>query len=254
MSAQDAERGEELDTDGPVGVLQEASTLLYAKVKDYIRVKVNTGEWLPGHRLPSENEFVTLLDVSRMTAHRALRELAADGAIIRIRGKGSFVAPVRMRRSLFQGVPNIADEIRQRGGHHSAHVILFREEACNPEISESLGLDFGATVGHSVIVHKEDDLPIQIEDRFINLQVATDYLSQDFSVKTPNEYLTSIASISKLEQSIEAVNASTWECKVLVISRNHPCLLIRRRTWTQEGVVSAVRLLYPGNRYRLESS
>ena len=48
--------------------------------------------------------------VSRMTAHRALRELAADGSIVRIKGRGSFVAP-RKRSATVMGVRNIADEI-----------------------------------------------------------------------------------------------------------------------------------------------
>ena len=64
---------------------------LYMKLKDYVRSRVESGEWKVGHRVPSENELVNILGVSRMTANRALRELADEGLVVRLRGKGSFV-------------------------------------------------------------------------------------------------------------------------------------------------------------------
>lgn len=232
---------------------KETPSPLYARLKHYIRSRVETGEWPPDHRVPSENELVDSLGVSRMTANRALRELAAEGVVTRIRGKGSFVA-AKKRSSQFQSVPNIADEIGARGGQHSAGVILLQNEACGPELAEALGLALGAAAIHSIIVHKENDLPIQIEDRFVNPAIAPDYIHQDFRIATPNGYLSGMAPIEKAEQFIEAVGAQPWECRLLAIARTEPCLLVRRRTWSRAGVVSAVRLLYPGSRYRLESA
>lgn len=226
---------------------------LYAKLKHHVRSRIDTGEWQPGHRVPSENELVGLLGVSRMTANRALRELAAEGVVVRIRGKGSFVA-VKKRSSLFQGVPNIADEIQARGGRHGAHVVLLQDEACGPELADALDIEIGTPAAHSIIVHKEDDLPIQIEDRFVNPAIAPDYLGQDFTRTTPNSYLSAVAPIVRAEQFIEAVGAQPWEVKLLGIGRTEACLLVRRRTWSSEGIVSSVRLLYPGTRYRLETT
>ncbi|RIX97754.1 histidine utilization repressor [Aureimonas flava] len=228
-------------------------TPLYARLKHYIRSRVESGEWPPEHRVPSENEFVEHLGISRMTANRALRELAAEGIVTRVRGKGSFVSS-RKRSSAFQSVPNIADEITLRGRQHHAEVIVHQHEICGPDLAEALDGAIGASVFHSVIVHKEDDLPIQIEDRFVNPDRARAYLEQDFLAVTPNSYLSAVAPIVRSEQFIEAVTAQPWECRLLGIGRSEPCLLVRRRTWSREGVVSAVRLVYPGSRYRLEST
>lgn len=226
---------------------------LYAQLKDYIRERVQRGEWPTDHRVPSENELVDQLGVSRMTANRALRELAAEGVVIRIRGKGSFVA-AQKRSSMFQSVPNIANEIRERGGQHSTSIVLLQREVCDPELAEALGLEVGACAFHSILLHKEDDLPIQIEDRYVNSEVVPGYLEQDFSAETPNSYLSRMAPILRAEQFIEAVLAQPWECRHLIIGRTEPCLLVRRRTWSEAGVVSAVRLTYPGSRYRLETA
>ena len=225
---------------------------LYAKLKDYVRSRIDSGEWPPGHRVPSENELVELLGVSRMTANRALRELATEGRVLRIRGKGSFVT-VRKRSSLFQSVPNIAEEIQDRGGRHGARIVLLQEEVCGPALADALEIGIGSPAAHSIIVHEEDGLPIQIEDRFVNPVVAPDYLGQDFTRTTPNGYLSIVAPIVRAEQFIEALCAQPWECKLLGIGRSEACLLVRRRTWSEHGLASSVRLLYPGTRYRLET-
>jgi len=230
----------------------EQQVPLYEKLKAYVRSRVDAGEWQPDHRVPSENEFVDMLGISRMTVNRALRELAAEGVVVRIRGKGSFVAP-KKRSSLFQSVPNIADEIRARGGSHSPQVVLLQEEVCGPELADVLEVETGQRVVHSVILHKEDDVPIQIEDRFVNPRFAPDYLTQDFNVTTPNGYLSTVAPIVRAEQFIEAIGAYPWEYRLLGIAKSEPCLLVRRRTWCEAGLVSTVRLLYPGTRYRLET-
>ena len=40
---------------------QASDKPLYVTLKDYVRSRVETGEWAVGHRVPSENELVELL-------------------------------------------------------------------------------------------------------------------------------------------------------------------------------------------------
>lgn len=228
-------------------------TPLYERLKADIKQRIESGEWPADHRVPSENELAETLNVSRMTANRALRELAMEGVIVRVQGRGSFVAN-RKRSAPFMGVRNIADEIAERGSQHGSQVILAQTEICGHELAEALDIPVGMQAFHSVILHREDDLPIQLEDRFVNAAVAPEYLDQDFRATTPNAYLTNVAPISHTEQFVEAVLPQPWECRHLAIARSEPCLLIRRRTWSGDRIVTSVRLLYPGSRYRLESS
>ncbi len=225
---------------------------LYAGVKQMILDRIHSGEWPPKHRVPSENELVVELGVSKMTANRALRELASEGELIRIQGVGSFVAERKGSSALFE-VRNIAEEIAERGHVHEASVIVIARETASPEVADGLGLAIGDAVFHSLIVHSENGVPVQIEDRFVNPSAAPDYLDQDFSSLTPNAYLTAAAPLSGSEHVVEAAMPQGWECKLLTILKSEPCLTIRRRTWSGKEIVSIARLIYPGHRYRLET-
>src|SRR5205807_10167209 len=95
----------------------------YLQVKDFILERIAGGALRAGERVPSENELVRELAVARMTANRALRELAADGVLVRVAGVGTFVAEQRVHSHPLE-VRNIADEIRSRGHDHEAKIVV----------------------------------------------------------------------------------------------------------------------------------
>ncbi|MBC3412666.1 histidine utilization repressor [Pseudomonas sp. SWRI51] len=229
----------------------EGPAPLYARVKQMIIQQIENGSWPPHHRVPSESELVAELGFSRMTINRALRELTAEGLLVRMQGVGTFVAEPKSRSALFE-VNNIADEIASRGHQHSCQVITLVEEAAGSERALALDMREGQRVFHSLIVHYENGVPVQIEDRYVNAAIAPDYLRQDFTRQTPYEYLSRVAPLTEGEHVVEAILAEPDECHLLQIEPGEPCLLIRRRTWSGRQPVTAARLIHPGSRHRLE--
>jgi GntR family histidine utilization transcriptional repressor len=171
---------------------------------------------------------------------------------VRMMGVGTFVAATKTASPLFE-VKNIADEIQRRGHRHRTEVVFVREEETDHG-QTFLRESVGKRVFHSLMVHFEDETPIQVEDRFVNPNEAPDYLRQDFTAITPNNYLSDVAPLVRGEHVVEAVLGSPDECELLRIDRGEPCLLIRRRTWSANGLVSAARLIHPGSRNRLEGT
>lgn len=223
---------------------------LYQQLKHMILEHIRSGEWPRGHRVPSESELVRQHGVSRMTANRALRELTAEGFLRRERGAGSFVADALAQSSLVE-VRDIAEEITTRGHRHSADVVQIEMQAATIELAEAFGLQDGAPIFHSILVHRENNIPIQLEDRYVSPTLVPDYLSQDLARQTPHAYLMAQAPLSEAEHVIEAVLPAEWEQTLLALEQAEPCLLLRRRTWSRGGLVSRARLLFPGSRYRL---
>lgn len=222
----------------------------YQQIKQFILQNIESGEWPEHAPVPSENALAQQFSVSRMTARRALQELSEQGVLTRTQGAATCVASIKSQSSLIE-IRNIADEIHERGHQHQAKMLDVSSLNAEKSVAIQLGISEGEQVFRSVILHFENALPVQLEERYVSPKVVPEYLSQDFSVITPHTYLSKVAPLTEADHLIEATTASTLEADYLQIEPNQPVLKIQRRTWSSSAVVSFAILLHPGNRYRL---
>jgi GntR family histidine utilization transcriptional repressor len=225
---------------------------LYARVKSHILAQIQSGAWAPGTRVPSENELVEEFRISRMTANRALRELFAEGFVERVPGVGTFVKEPPARSSLME-LRNIAEEIEARGHRYSARLLARGETAANAALAEEFECAEKAALFHIVIVHEENGVPVQLEDRYVNAAAAPDFMAQDFARVTPTAYLVSVLPVDELEHTVEAVLPTADQQRQLHIPASEPCLALHRRSWSRGRVVTVATLTYPASRYALYS-
>ena len=224
---------------------------LYAQIKAFITQKIQTGAWPPGHRLPSESELVALFGVARMTVNRALRELVEQGRIVRVAGVGSFVADVKPQSTLLR-IAHIAVEVRARGHDYRCDCRVAERVAAAPDVAVWLDLRPGESVFHAVCLHLENDVPVQLEDRYVNPACAPNYLEVDFDSITPTQYLLEVAPLWEAQYTVMAALASPQEARWLGISGREPCLVVVRRTSNLGTPITLVRLTHPGSRYQLD--
>lgn len=222
----------------------------FARVKQHLKDGLAAGRWPAGAQMPSETDLVAEFGVSRMTVGRALRELQAEGLVTRTQGVGSFAAPLH-RVSSQLTLHDLHDEIQARGHLHQAHVHLQRSETAAKALAEQLGVAAGAKVFHTLIVHSENGVPLQCEDRYVNPACAPDYLRHDFSQTTPTHVLFDSTALWRAQYSIEAARATAQEARLLRIAPDEPCLIVVRRTFTRDAVITLARLVHPGARYAL---
>lgn len=74
-------------------LLEKRKPPRYIQLIEYIQHNIDSGEWGPHHKLPSEQMFSEQFNFARGTVRQAMSELANAGVIYRIQGKGSFVGP-----------------------------------------------------------------------------------------------------------------------------------------------------------------
>jgi GntR family transcriptional regulator, histidine utilization repressor len=223
---------------------------LYRQIKDDIAARIKAGVWQAGRRLPSENELVETLGVSRMTINRALRELTRDGMLVRVHGVGTFVAEPRRHASLVQ-LRDIAEEIREAGRSHRLEVLLLESTHASPMVAQRMQTGRGGALFHLKAVHFQDDIPVLFEDRFVNPRLAPDFLAADFSRVTATGYLVDLITPDEMEHVVQAVLPVAEVAAALNIERSEPCLKLSRRTFKADTVVTAASLYYPGSRYSL---
>jgi len=249
-NAKPAERAHQTLETADIGAEADAPLARYAQVKTYIRGKIEAGTWRPGDRVPSELSLVDSLGVSRMTINRALRELTAEGWITRLSGVGTFVAEAKPQSTLLM-IAHIGDEIRARGHEYTSETILVQRESAPAAVANALSLPPSSSVFHLICVHRENGVPVRLEDRYVNPAVAPELLEQDFTILRPSEYLAATVPAHEIEHVVDACLPTRSEAELLEMAPDEPCLTLVRRTWSGDAAVTFVRFVHPGSRYRL---
>jgi len=227
----------------------------YQIVKQHILDRIATGELPPGARIPSENELVAALGISRMTVNRAIRELAQEGRVVRLAGVGSFVAEGGAGEGGAPGVavPSIRDWVAAKGGAHRWEVIERATFAARPELARLYGLAPGTELGFALIRHTRDGEPIQVEERYVNLGVVPRFRDADLSATLPDDLLAQTIAGGVTHVTVEAQPASGSIGWLLGGQTGDACLLLVKRLETKGAVASVVRLFHPTG-FHLETS
>ena len=229
---------------------KDSAQPLYKQIKDEINSRISQGLWRPGQKIPSENALVDSLKVSRMTVHRALRDLTREGVLNRVHGLGTFISEPPQHASLIQ-LKDIAEEVNSRNQQHTSKVLLNLKIKASAEIARKMELAQAAYVFYLEMVHYQDDVPIQLERRYVNPKLVPEFMNIDFNRQTSTNYLISLFRPDEMEHRVQAVLADQKIADILMIDNAKPCLKLSRRTWKDSQVVTFVTMLYPGHLYDL---
>ena len=110
---------------------------IYEQIQTELRRLMQTGVLPPGSRLPSVRELAGQLAINPNTIQRAYRELEADGYILSVAGKGSFVAQVdqlaeQQKKQAADAFRAAAQKLRQLGLTQAQLAQLLTEEEPTP--------------------------------------------------------------------------------------------------------------------------
>ncbi len=226
-----------LDGDGP----------LHAQIRRALGSAILTGRIPPGGRIPPESELMTLFGASRMTVHRALAALAAEGLVRRNRRAGTVASPEARGRAVFE-IWDIGAEIRASGQEHR-HEILSR--LLRPASGGEMDLPDGAMLLDITTRHLADVTPMQVEERMINLDAAPDAATESFAATPPGRWLLDHVPWTEAEHAIHAAAAPARVAKLLDMKAGDAALVVERRTWNGATPVTFARLWHAGERHRL---
>lgn len=97
----------------------------YMELVDWVKEQIDQGTFIPGHKMSSENEMVTMFGVSRQTVRRALTELEREGIIESRRGSGTYIN-------------NIFNEQKLKNTMNVAVITTYVEEYIFPTIIQEI--------------------------------------------------------------------------------------------------------------------
>ncbi|WP_130951437.1 GntR family transcriptional regulator, partial [Klebsiella pneumoniae] len=82
------------------GLQQNTSVPLYRQLKDKILSDISSGKLAEGEKIPTEIELSELYNISRITVRNAVKELVAEGYLVKKQGKGTFVCLPKIERKV----------------------------------------------------------------------------------------------------------------------------------------------------------
>ncbi|MEI4507230.1 UTRA domain-containing protein [Sphingopyxis sp. CCNWLW253] len=213
------------------------------RIREEIAASIQSGEWRPGDRVPTEQELAARYGCARATVSKALGELAASGLVERRRKAGTFVAhpPVH---SAVMTVPDLAELIAARGE-------AYRWELASLETADAGGDPLSGPALRIEGVHMAAGEAFALERRFIALSEVPEAAGADFAKVAPGTWLLGHIPWTQARHVIRAVNPTRKEAALLTIGAGAACLELDRTTWRAGRVVTHVRQLFRGDRFDL---
>lgn len=115
--------------------------LLSQQAKQAVIDYINTMDLASSTKLPREESMAEMLGVSRITVRKALADLAAEGRIFRIQGKGTFVNEQSANiKVTFNPAMEFTQMIRKSGFVPSIKILKVRENKKREDICHILNL------------------------------------------------------------------------------------------------------------------
>lgn len=146
---------------------------LYHQMAKAIEKNIESGALAPGERLENEIALAERLRVSRPTARRALQQLVDLGMLVRKRGVGTQVAPVRVRRKV--DLTSLSDDLAGSGRTPTTTVLEYSAGPGSAEITEVLEIPLGSEVVTVRRLRYADGEPLALMTNHLALEIAPSY-------------------------------------------------------------------------------
>ncbi|WII95246.1 UTRA domain-containing protein [Moraxella haemolytica] len=228
-------------------------TPAYQTIKNTILANIHAGVWQAGQAIPTEHALCDSFGVSRMTVNRALKELADEYVLERRQGSGTFVAQKQFHHT-FVEVRNIAYDIIANG--QAYHATVLDKKIINHQDLGKLKtvFDIPTDVYFVAIVHYADNVPLQLEERWVSAKLVPDFIHQDFENINTSQYLIDTVPLERGHYRIFASNADKHVAAALDIKPKDAILVLERTTLSKGCVVTLVKMSHVGGRYEFSGT
>lgn len=147
---------------------QIKKTNLKTQVRAELEGYINEMDLEVSNKLPREEELCRILGISRVTLRSVLDDLAAEGIIIRIHGKGTFVNPhFREIDCRFDQAIHFPDLIRNSGFQPRMETLYIRVETAEKDVAEALKIPLESQVWTALKVFYADEHPCAVSYDYV---------------------------------------------------------------------------------------
>jgi GntR family transcriptional regulator len=208
----------------------------------YYQLKHILREWVtqvqPGDLVPSEAELCQQYSVSRTTVRKALSDLAQEGLVYTIQGKGTFTAGAKKRSGWVAQTGGLHADLTERGSTVTMHVLEKSLIPAEENIARELMIAEGAPVLKLVRLRFVDGKSFDICTNYLSQVRYPEIEKQDFERTSLYTVLRGKYNVKFTNgvRLIEAGSCNSDEAKLLQIPANSPLLVMRSTMYDEDGI------------------
>jgi GntR family transcriptional regulator len=232
---------------------EKSPTPLYFQLYNIIKREILNGSIENGSQLPTEAALSAQFSISRITAKRAMDELAVEGLVARKRAKGTHVTHSYAPKPVKAPLTGMLEEIEFLGTHSDAKVI----EVTNARPSAALAAEFKLESNETLL--RVTRVRSRNKEAFGYYTSWTKGLTKqntkaDFEVNTRLELLRlNNIEIKHVTQIINAIGAMPDVAYELGVSDGFPLLNLMRRSFDEdENLVDYLHVRYHPDRFQYQ--
>ena len=238
------------------GVLDPGSpTPLYHQLYSMLRDCILGGVLEDGSRMPSEKELSTTFKVSRITARRALDDLAAEDLVARQRGRGTFVNYHYHPELLNAPLTDALESLEHMGRETKIKVLTLRFIRPPAHIIDEFGISDEQLLCHMVRIRSNRELPFAYYESWshgFDKSIRKQALEKHPRLELLRKYGVNIA---RAEQTLSAEAALPSAANALGIVPGKPLLKLIRRSFAEDGKqVDHLSAVYNPDRFQYRMS
>ena len=199
---------------------------IYEQVMDYIKKKIEKGEWKMGDKISTEKDLMELFDVSRGTIKKAISLLVEEKVLTQKQGKGTFVIDENISFPLAEGLISFSESMKSQGIDFETELINLEKKKADEKIAEQLKINVGDDylfIERTRTVHDEVVMFIQNN---INIQLAPNIDTADYAHESLFNIVEKYSEhkVAYSETSFAAVPSTKTISELLHIEENSPLL------------------------------
>lgn len=231
-------------------------TPLYHQIYLILHEQIADGSIGSDATVPGEQELSRLYGVSRITAKRALDELAAEGLVVRERGRGTRVRSAPPTPPFRASIEGLLENLLVMGLKTKVVLLEFGYVRAPAEAAAALGCTIGQTVQRAVRVRHIDGAPFSHLTTFVPEAIGRTYSRRDLASEPLLLLLErSGVRVSRADQVITAKLADVQVARNLGVAVGAALLKITRIVRDQRGrPVEFITGLYRPDRYQYAMS
>lgn len=228
---------------------------LHFQLTSMLRDRIVAGLDRPGSMLPTEHALIERYGISRTVVRQAMQSLAAEGLIVRIAGKGTFVRDDQAAQPQTWSVGSL-DELLAFGLDTRLDILSRREVAARASIGKLLGIPTGAAVLEIRGLRSSDAGVFSYQSNYFLRDIGRLLARADLSRGSLIEAVQERASLklTHAEQTVMAAAADAETARLLSVAKGSPVLIIQRVFVSEErGPIEVGIMRYRPDRFRYES-